>query len=170
GATVLTASSLTPVVTLSLDASMQTQLAAGNAVSVTMPDGSVTPGAISHVSVASAASSSQPDGSATPGGQGSGGSTATITVVVSLTDPGAAKGLNQVPVQVTITTGAVRDVLIVPVDALLARPGGGYEVEVTGLGGHRLVKVIPGMFDDAAGTVQVTGHLTPGERVVVPGI
>ncbi|HEY2508694.1 MAG TPA: hypothetical protein VGI58_19430 [Streptosporangiaceae bacterium] len=170
GATVLTASSLTPVVTLSLDASMQTQLAAGNAVSVTMPDGSVTPGVISHVSVASAASSSQPDGSATPGGQGSGGSTATITVVVSLTDPSAAKGLNQVPVQVTITTGAVRDVLIVPVDALLARPGGGYEVEVTGPGGHRLVKVTPGMFDDAAGTVQVTGHLTPGERVVVPGI
>jgi multidrug efflux pump subunit AcrA (membrane-fusion protein) len=91
-------------------------------------------------------------------------------VVVSLTDPKAAGNLTQVPVQVTITTGSVNNVLIVPVDALLAQPGGGYAVEVTGTGGHHLVKVTPGLFDDAAGTVQVTGNLTPGQRVVVPGI
>jgi len=56
------------------------------------------------------------------------------------------------------------------VDALLAQTGGGYAVEVTGPGGHHLVKVTPGLFDDAAGTVQVTGNLAPGQRVVVPGI
>jgi hypothetical protein len=162
GATVLTASSLTPAVTVSLDASMQTQVAAGNTVSVTLPDGSVTPGVISSVSTASASASSS--------GNGSSSSAATITVVVSLTDPRAARGLNQVPVQVTITTGSVRNVLIVPVDALLARPGGSYAVEVTGPGGHHLVAVTPGLFDDAAGTVQVTGKLAPGQRVVVPGI
>ena len=49
---------------------------------------------------------------------------ATITVVVSLTDPKAAGSLNQAPVKVTITTGSVSNVLIVPVDALLAQPGG----------------------------------------------
>jgi hypothetical protein len=98
-------------------------------------------------------------------------------VVVSLTTPKAAGTLNQVPVEVTITTGSVSNVLIVPVDALLAQPGkgngeagGGYAVEVTGPGGHHLVKVTPGLFDDAAGTVQVTGNLTLGQRVVVPGI
>jgi multidrug efflux pump subunit AcrA (membrane-fusion protein) len=91
-------------------------------------------------------------------------------VVVSLANPKAAGSLSQVPVQVTITTGSVSNVLIVPVDALLAQPGGGYAVEVTGPGGHHLVKVTPGLFDDAAGTVQVTGHLTPGQHVVVPGI
>jgi Putative peptidoglycan binding domain len=179
GATVLTASSLTPVVTLSLDASLQTEVAAGDKVSVTLPDGSLTPGVISSVSVASAASSSSSSSnSGSPGGgqgsgssgSGSGGSGATITVVVSLTDPKVAKGLNQVPVQVTLTTGSVSNVLVVPVEALLAEPGGGYAVEVTGPGGHHLVKVSPGLFDDAAGTVQVTGNLTPGQRVVVPGI
>ena len=91
-------------------------------------------------------------------------------MVVSLTDPKAAGSLNQAPVEVTITTGSVSNVLIVPVDALLAQPGGGYAVEVTGPGGHHLVKVTPGLFDDAAGTVQVTGNLTPGQHVVVPGI
>ena len=43
-------------------------------------------------------------------------------------------------------------------------------MELTGPGGHHLVDVTPGMFDDAAGLVQVSGNLTPGQHVVVPGI
>jgi multidrug efflux pump subunit AcrA (membrane-fusion protein) len=90
-------------------------------------------------------------------------------VVVSLTDPQAAGNLNQVPVEVTISTGSVSDVLIVPVDALLSQAGGGYAVEVTSLGGDHLVSVRVGpVFDDAAGTVEVTGNLSPGQHVVVP--
>ncbi len=179
GATVLTASSLTPVVTIDLDASLQTEVAVGNKVSVTLPDGSVTPGVISSISTASASSSSSSDNSSDngsgnsgngSGNSGNGSSAATITVVVSLTNAKAAGNLNQAPVEVTITTGSVSNVLIVPVDALLAQPGEGYAVQVTGPGGHHLVKVTPGLFDDAAGTVQVTGNLTPGQRVVVPGI
>jgi hypothetical protein len=167
GAVVLTGSSLTPVVTVGLDASLQTEVAVGNKVSITLPDGSVTPGVISQISTASVPSSSS---SSSAPGNSNGPSAATITVVVSLTDPAAAGHLHRAPVEVTITTGSMRSVLIVPVDALLARPGGGYAVEVTGPGGHHLVSVTPGMFDDAAGTVQVTGNLTPGQRVVVPGI
>jgi len=127
---------------------------------------------ISSISTASASSSSSSSSSPSSanGSGNSGSSAATITVVVSLSDPKVAGNLNQAPVQVTITTGAVSNVLIVPVDALLAQTGGSYAVEVTGPGGHHLVKVTPGLFDDAAGTVQVTGNLTPGQRVVVPGI
>ena len=33
---------------------------------------------------------------------------------------------------------------------------------------RRLVPVTPGIFDDNSGLVQVTGPLTPGQRVVVP--
>jgi len=92
-------------------------------------------------------------------------------VVVSLTHPKAAGKLNQAPVTVLITTGSVSNVLTVPVDALLAQPHGGYAVEVVSGGRHHLVKVTPGMFDDAAGQVQVSGSgLSPGQRVVVPGI
>jgi hypothetical protein len=171
GSVVLTGSSLTPVVTVDLDASLQTELAVGNKVSVTLPDGSVTPGVISQIStVASSSSSGGPSSSGNGGNSNGGSGAATITVLVSLTDPEAAGNLNQAPVQVTITTGSVSNVLIVPVDALLAQPGGSYAVEVTGPGGQHLVTVTPGLFDDAAGTVQVTGSLTPGQHVVVPGI
>ncbi len=173
GSAVLTGSSLTPVVTVSMDASLQTEVKAGNKVSITLPDGSTTPGVISEISPATSSSSSSApssSSSSSANGSGSGSGTATINVVVSLADPKAAGNLNEIPVQVTITTGSVSNALIVPVDALLAQPGGGYAVEVTGPGGHHLVKVTPGVFDDAAGTVQVTGNLTPGQRVVVPGI
>ena len=169
--TVLTASSLTPVVTIDLAASLQSEVAVGNKVSITLPDGSVTPGVISQIStVASSSSSSSSSSSGNGNGNGTPGRGATITVLVALSDPAAAGHLNQAPVEVTITTGRAGNALIVPVDALLAQPGGGYAVEVTGPGGHHLVAVTPGIFDDAAGTVQVTGNLTPGQRVVVPGI
>ena len=169
GSVVLTGTSLTPAVTVEMDASLQTEVAAGNNVSITLPDGTVTPGVISQVTTVAASSAGGGSSSSNSGSSGGSGGPAMITVLVSLTDPQAAGSLNQVPVEVTITTGSVSGVLIVPVDALLSQPGGGYAVEVIGRGGRDLVSVTPGLFDDAAGTVQVTGNLTPGQRVVVPG-
>ena len=66
----------------------------------------------------------------------------------------------------------VSNVLAVPVNALLALAGGGYAVEVVGPGGvHQLVGVSVGLFDDAAGMVQVSGSgLAAGQRVVVPAM
>ena len=96
------------------------------------------------------------------------GSSVTIPVYVSLTHPSAAGTLDQAPVTVEITVGAVRDALVVPVAALLAQPAG-YAVEVVTAGGARhLVPVTVGIFDDADGLVQVSGALTPGQHVVVP--
>ena len=152
--TVLSATSARRVVTIALNADQQTEVKAGDEVSITLPDGSITPGRVSSVGKVASGS----------------GSSATVTVQVALRHPKAAKGLDQAPVTVAITTGSVRDVLVVPVNALLARAGGGYAVEVTGPGGHHLVPVTPGVFDDAAGLVQVTGtRLAAGQRVVVPG-
>jgi hypothetical protein len=154
---VLTATSTTPAVTISLDTALQTEVKAGDTVTVTLPGGTVTPGVVSSVgNVATSSSSSS--------------SSPTIPVQVTLTDPGAAAGLDQAPVTVNITTGSVSDALVVPVTALLAQPGGGYAVEeVTASGGRRLVPVTPGLFDDTDGLVQVTGTgLAAGQRVVVP--
>ena len=179
GAVVLTATSITPVVTIQLDPAMQSEVKNGDPVSITLPDGRTTPGVVTQVGrVATSSSSSPASGSSggsagSPGGSSNssaGGSGATITVLASLTHPAAAGKLNQAAVTVTITTGSVPNALTVPVSALLAQPGGGYAVEVTGPGGHHLVKVTPGMFDDAAGLVQVSGNLTPGQHVVVPGL
>jgi hypothetical protein len=150
---VLTATSDRHAVTIPLDAAMQSQVRVGDAVTVTLPDGSSTPGRVSSVSgVASGA-----------------GSNATIPVTVTLTDPRAAGTLDQAPVTVNITTASAKNALVVPVGALLAQAVGGYDVEVVGPGNTRsYVPVTTGIFDDANGLVQVTGALTPGEQVVVP--
>ncbi len=176
GSVVLTATSITPTVTIDLDPSLQSEVKDGDQVSITLPDGSITPGVVTQVgrvaSTPSSGSSSSSNGQSgsSSNSSASGSGSATITVLVALTHPKAAGKLNQAPVTVTITTGSVSNALTVPVDALLAEPGGKYAVEVTGPGGHHLVTVTPGMFDDAAGKVQVSGNLTPGQHVVVPGI
>ena len=150
---VLAATSDRHEVTIPLNAAEQSQVTAGDAVTVTLPDGSSTPGKISSV-----------------GGVASGsGGNATIPVTVTLTDPRAAGTLDQAPVTVNITTASAKNALVVPVGALLAQAPGGYDVEVAGPGNtRRYVPVTTGIFDDADGLVQVTGALAPGEHVVVP--
>ena len=155
---VLTATSDRHVVTIPLDASDQSQVKAGDKVTVTLPDGTTVPGLIS--SVGAVATTSQ--------GQQEQGPTTTIPVQVKLADRGAAGTLDQAPVTVNITTASARNTLAVPVSALLAQSPRGYDVEVAGRGSRRRwVPVQPGIFDDASGLVQVTGALRPGLRVVV---
>jgi hypothetical protein len=152
GGPVLAATSDRHQVSIPLDASQQSQVKAGDTVAVTLPDGTTTPGVVSSVGTVAVTSAS----------------TTTIPVQVNLTDPGAAGTLDQAPVTVNITTGTAPNALAVPVTALLAQSSGGYVVEVAGAGStRRYVPVRPGLFDDASGLVQVSGALTPGQRVVV---
>ena len=149
-------------VTIELDASQQASVKVGDPVSITLPDNSTTPGHVSFVSAVATAASDQ----------GNGGPTSpTVEVDVTPDRPSATGRLDQAPVDVSITTDTVKDVLVVPVTALLALAGGGYAVEQVEAGGvHRLVAVEPGLFDDAEGLVQVGGAgLAAGQRVVVPG-
>jgi hypothetical protein len=150
---VLTATSDRHVVTILLSTSQQAQVTAGDAVTVTLPDGTTTPGTVSSVGSVASETASGP----------------TIPVQVTLARPAAAGTLNLAPVTVTITTArSSGPVLVVPVTALLARAPGAYDVEVAGAGDtRRYVPVRVGIFDDAGGLVQVTGSLTPGQRVVV---
>jgi len=152
---VLSATSDRHIVTINLSTALESEVKTGDAVTVTLPSGSTTPGVITSVGTVASGSSSS----------------ATVPVSVKLTDPSAAGSLDQAPVTVNITTASASDVLVVEVGALLAQQSGGYAVEVIGPdNSRRLVPVTIGLFDDAAGLVQVTGNLTPGERVVVPNI
>ncbi|MGH3124796.1 MAG: hypothetical protein ACRDND_27755, partial [Streptosporangiaceae bacterium] len=170
GTSLLAASSTTPVVTIDLDAAQQTEVKAGQPVTITLPGNQDTPGVVSSVGTVAAASPSGSTSGSSSGSSGDSGSAPTITVEVRLSDPKAAGRLSQAPVEVTITTGSVRSALVVPVDALLAQSDGRYGVEVTGARGTgHLVAVSAGLFDDADGLVQVTGPgLAAGQHVVVP--
>jgi multidrug efflux pump subunit AcrA (membrane-fusion protein) len=141
------------VVTIALSTAQESEVAVGDAVSVTLPDGAGTRGTVSAVGAVAAGTAGN----------------ATIPVTVTLTRPSAAGSLDQAPVTVSITTANVKNALAVPVTALVARSPDGYVVEVVGPGNtRRWVPVTAGVFDDSSGMVQVTGALTPGQRVVVP--
>ena len=148
------------VVTIALEASQQTNVKVGDPVLITLPDNSTTPGHVSFVGTVATVPSSNGGGSSSP----------TIEVDVTPDRPAATGRLDQAPVDVSITTATVRNVLAVPVNALVALAGGGYAVEeMESTGVHRLVGVSVGLFDDAAGVVEVSGSgLAAAQRVVVP--
>jgi len=112
---------------------------AGERVSIVLPSQATVPGTIS------AAGSAQ----------------------LTVTPRGATGTGTNVQVQVSLAVQSARDVLAVPVSALLALAGGGYGLEVVGSSGvHRLVGVTAGLF--ASGQVQVSGAgIAAGTRVVV---
>ena len=87
-------------------------------------------------------------------------------LMVAPARPEATGTGGNVPVQVALAVQAARDVLAVPVSALLALAGGGYGLEVVAPSGARhLVAVTTGLF--AAGQVQVSGPgISPRTRVV----
>ena len=174
--TVMQATSTTRQVQVALDASQQINVAVGDKVTITLPNNRITPGLVSSVGTVASCPSSQGSGGANsssvaPGTDAcsSGNSTPTIPVGITPSDPATTGTWDQAPVQVGITTATVPSALAVPVTALLAQSGGGYSVEVVGPGGiNHLVAVSLGLFDDAAGLVQVTSpRLAAGQEVVV---
>jgi hypothetical protein len=139
------------VVSVALDASMQSEAVVGERVSVELPDGSTVNGRVTQVSSVAQSSSSSSSGA----GGGSGAPSATIPVTVALTGHhGSLAGLDQAAVSVNFVQQQARHVLSVPVTALLATAGGGYDVQQAAAP-HRLIAVTPGLF--AAGYVQISG-------------
>ncbi|WP_308467790.1 peptidoglycan-binding protein [Rathayibacter soli] len=162
GAPVLTATSLQHAVTAALPAESQGQVKPDDHVTVTLPDGSQIAGTVANIGAATI-----PDGSSSSNQSGSQPPTLPVTIAVTL--PTAAAALDAAPVQVSITTATHAHALTVPITALLARPGGGYQVRVIGAHTTQLVTVQPGLFNDVESTVEIRGAgLTAGMRVQVP--
>ncbi len=143
------------IVTVELDASKQSEAVVGQPVTVELPNGDTVDGRITAVSPVAQSSSGSGSGSGSGGGSGSSsssGSTVPVTVTPARKISGA--GLDQAAVSVNFEQQTARNVLSVPVTALLATQGGGYAVQEAG-DPHRLIPVTPGLF--AAGYVQISG-------------
>jgi hypothetical protein len=159
GSQILTATSTARVVTIDLNADQQGNVAVGDKVTITLPNGQNTTGTVTSVGTV-----------ATNSGGGNGNSSPTITVLVTPDTPGVTGSLDQAPVEVSITQGSAKNAFIVPVDALLPLSTGGYALEVIGAKGvHSLEPVNLGLFDDANELVQVSGPgVRAGQRIVIP--
>ena len=160
GTAVLSGTTDTPGVSVSL-AVGGPAVQPGDPVLVTMPDGTTTvPGTVASVGRVATVSNAA--------GQGSGGApSAAVPVTIKIGQSRIPAGLDQAPVQVAITQQRDRNVLAVPVTALLALPDGGYAVRLSDPA-RRLIPVTTGLFDDATGVVEVTGRgLAAGQAVEV---
>jgi peptidoglycan hydrolase-like protein with peptidoglycan-binding domain len=153
-------------VTVDLDTAYEDLVAVGTKAEITLPDGTTTAATVTSVGTAATAG---PDSG---GGQGSGrddsAPDATLPVELSVRDQKALGALQAAPVDVRLTAESRRGVLAVPVEALVALPGGGYAVQTAGPGGTvRDVPVRTGMFAD--GMVEVSGAgIHAGLAVGVP--
>jgi peptidoglycan hydrolase-like protein with peptidoglycan-binding domain len=161
GAPVAQATSGTLGVQINLDASQQGDVRKGDRAQITLPGNKVTTGRVARLGRIALA----------PAGQGASAGAATIPAYISLDHPSRASGLDQAPVGVDVATKGVKSAVSVPVTAIVGKSGGGYAVEVVGDGGQgELVAVELGLFDSAAGRVQVKGDVRAGESVVVPSL
>jgi membrane fusion protein, multidrug efflux system len=155
----------TRTVTVALDVADSQLAKTGRKVTIELPGSSDTTGTISNVgTVAKVPASSGSDSSASSTGTAQ---DATIEVTVTLDNPTAAGGLDQAPVDVDFVSDVHKNVLTVPVTALLALQGGGYGVQVVEGETTRIVAVKVGMF--GAGRVEVSGGgLRSAMKVEVP--
>ena len=153
GGELLSTTGTARVATVDLEIADQRLAREGATVQVTLPDGTETGGKITAVETVVTPASGQED--------------ATTSVAVTIGFAKNPKGLDQAAVTVAFTASQRKNVLTVPVAALLALAEGGYGVEIVETGSSRTVAVETGLFAD--GRVEVSGGgLAEGTKVGVP--
>jgi peptidoglycan hydrolase-like protein with peptidoglycan-binding domain len=152
GAQIAQVTSTSRQITVDLQADRQELAREGEHVTIDLPNGRSARGRIADVAKVADPPASQD---------------AEPTIAVTIVMRGRAAhgtGLDQAPVDVGFARERRRNVLAVPITALLARSGGGFAVEVAG-GGRQLVPVEPGTYADDY--VEVSGSgLREGMTVV----
>ena len=159
----ITVTPTSQVVTVDLDVADRDLAKKGRTVTIDLPGGKTVKGHITSVgTVAESSSSDQNSGDQSPS------DSATIEVIVTIDKGQSAAGLDQAPVTVTMESGRTKDVLSVPVAALLAISDDAYAVQVIQPDGTtKMVPVDIGTFAD--GRVEVEGDgITEGTVVGVP--
>jgi multidrug efflux pump subunit AcrA (membrane-fusion protein) len=155
GTAIAKLSELNKIVTADLKSANQAVAKVHGKVTVNLPGGKATTGTVAEVG----ASRQRDD---------KGEKRIVVPVTITLDRPGAAGSLQEVSVSIDFPTASRKNVLTVPVSALLALPDGGYGVEVVrDAQTIQTVTVKTGLF--AGGSVEVTGDgLDAGQKVVVP--
>ncbi|GII79404.1 peptidoglycan-binding protein [Sphaerisporangium rufum] len=157
GGQALTVTGTRQVARVDLDVARRHLVRGGGRVTVELPGGKTVKGKITAIGGAVKV-------------EDAGGQEGKSTVEVEISLPaGKARGLpDQAPVAVTLVSERRRDVLSVPVEALLALRDGGYGVTVVDPGGaRRTVSVRTGGY--GGGRVEVAGPgLAAGTKVEVP--
>jgi hypothetical protein len=147
------------VVTVQINAGDAAWAVKGAAVTVSLPDGTTTAGAIASVGAAATGTGT--------GTGGEGGTQAAVSVTVTVADQKALGDLSTGTVGIRYVVRQRTDVLTVPVAALLALAEGGYGLEIVEGSATRVVAVQTGLF--AGGLVEVTGvGLNAGTTVALP--
>lgn len=155
GQELLTYTGTARVITVELAVSDQRLAVRGAAVSVTLPNGKTTPGKITKTATVIKPA------------EGQNPATTKIRVTIAVDDEKSLAGLDEASMVVGVKASERRNVLTVPVAALLALAEGGYGVQVVDGTATRILAVRVGLF--AGGRVEVSGDgLTEGTTVGMP--
>jgi peptidoglycan hydrolase-like protein with peptidoglycan-binding domain len=170
GGPLMQISSTQRVVTVNLPTANTDVVADGDQVTLELPSGATTTGTISDVGTVATA---PPANTGQANSATAGTTQATITVTIRIDHPAAVSGLDQAPVTAYFARQILRNVLAVPVTALVTLASGGYAVDLVQADGTtRRVAVQTGMFatnGSGAGQVQISGPgIAAGQKVVVP--
>lgn len=154
--TLFEATSTRRVVTVDIDPSDEALVEIGTKATVTLPDGSTMDAEVSEVGTVATSTDSESE-TEDPSAE------ATLPVTLTLADAEKAKELSAAPVTVEVTRERRRQVLAVPVTALVALAEGGFAVRRES---GELVAVETGLYAD--GYVEITEGLAEGDPVEVP--
>ncbi|MFI7061882.1 peptidoglycan-binding protein [Kribbella sp. NPDC050124] len=153
---VLTYTGTTKAVTVQLDAADQRLAKPKSKVDITLPDGKVVPGRVEKVSTVIIPAESQDKDPETK-----------VEVIVAVDNQKAVAAWALASVDVTFTASERKNVLTVPVAALVALREGGFGVEVTDGTASKYVPVKTGLF--ANGQVEISGAgIKAGTVVGIP--
>ncbi|MEU6825503.1 peptidoglycan-binding protein [Streptomyces atriruber] len=159
------------IVAVDLDVQFEDLVEKGTEVTVELPDNTTVKAEVTDIgtpSTSKAADSSDSSGSGDSGsGSGSSDDKATLPLELTVKDQKGLGRYQAAAVQVTLKAESRKDVLVVPVSALVAQRGGGYAVEVVTADGTEYRPVKLGMFADSK--VEVSGKgIKEGTVVGVP--
>lgn len=142
----MTTTSAKRIVTVDLETTRTELAEPGAVVEVELPGGERATGTIARVGKVARQAASPEANNEEP---------STIKLVIKLRRT-AGTDLDQAPVDVRLEQRRARDVLSVPVTALLARAGGSFAVEVRRGSARQLVPVEPGLY--TSGDVEIEGR------------